>query len=113
MRITLGLFACTGIRTRLGSDLPAGVHSALSHYVQRLKSGPPPIGIPSSCRTQAPQDHEIAIDLRLHVETRAALEGEAKRQGATVDRLATHAVLVYLADLDEAPPSLSWGSKAS
>jgi hypothetical protein len=112
MRIALGTFACTGIRARLGSDLSTGVNSALSHYIQRLESGRTPIGIPSLCLAQAPQDPEIAIELKLDEETRAPLEREAKRQGATVDQLAAHAVLVYLADLDETPFRLLRGREA-
>lgn len=101
MRVPLGKIACTGIGARTGSDLPAGVNSAISHYMRRLESGSAPIGIPRFAR--APEAAEVAVDLTLDAETRAPLEREARRQGATVDRLAAHAVLVYLADLDEAP----------
>jgi hypothetical protein len=100
MRIPLGTFSCSAIRTRLQADLPTGVKAALTHYIERLESSRPPVEIPWFCLTQASQEPEVTIDLKVDAETRAPLEREAEMQRTSMDRLVTHAVLVYLADLD-------------
>jgi hypothetical protein len=88
----------------LGPDLSTGVASAVSHYIHRLESGTGPIGIPQFCAAHVARDSDVDVDLDLDEETRVPLQLEAERQGATVDRLAAHAVLVYLADLDRTLP---------
>src|ERR1700709_2402856 len=100
MKVALGTFACSGIETHLGSDIPATVRVALVHYADKLKAGRKPIEIPPFLRDQPREDSRIAFDLTVDAEAESLLEREAARQGATVSQLAAHSVMVYLAELD-------------
>jgi hypothetical protein len=100
MRVALGTFARTGIETQLGEDLASAVQAALCHYAGKLKSGRPPIGLPSFSREKTAAETAVALDLSVDAETEALLEREAARQHTTVSQLAGHTVLVYLAELD-------------
>jgi hypothetical protein len=100
MKITLGTFAFNAIGARSGARASREALLALREYAEKLRAGQSPIGIPSFCRGQAIQDGGPSLDLAVDEETRRALEREATRQGATVEELAVHAVLVYLAELD-------------
>jgi hypothetical protein len=101
VRIALGTFACSGIKAHVGGDIEAAVDAALLHYTQGLKSGRAPIELPRFCRREVdPQDAEVALDLTVDRECEELLEREAARQASTVSRLANHAVLIYLAELD-------------
>ncbi len=103
MNIALGKFARSGIEARLGTDVAVGVQEALLHYTRRLRSGWPPVGIPQFCRERAAQDPEAEFELAIGPETEAALERDARRQRVSLAQVLTHAVFVYLADLDSAP----------
>jgi hypothetical protein len=105
MRVTLGTFARFGIEAHLGADIHAAVHAAVIHYTQGLKSGRAPIG-PPPFQMEETRDTEVALDLAVDRDSRELLEREAARQGTTVNRLASHSVLTYLAELDfiEAAP---------
>lgn len=100
VRVTLGSFACSGIETHLGSDLPAGVRTALFHYAGKLKTGRRPVAFPRFLADQAPQETKVALDLAIDPETEMMLEQEALRQRTTTGQLVAHAVLVYLAELE-------------
>jgi transglutaminase-like putative cysteine protease len=96
--VELGKLSCRGLEGYFGADIPAGVRKALLHYVYKLKAGRRPIAAPRFLKTSpAPQSK---FDLTLDRETEAVLEQEALRQRTTVSRLAAHAVLVYLAELE-------------
>ena len=116
MRVHLGDLARTGLETRVGSDLPAAINTALVYYVGKLASGRRPIPVPAFLvaagaeeRANAQSEVEVEVDERIE----AVIYREASRQGATPDALAQHAVLVYLAELDllgepqPAPPRAS------
>ena len=100
MKVALGKFACKGIETHLGGDIPDGTRKALFHYARKLKAGRRPMAPPRFLSDQAPPQGGIAFDLTIDPETEAALEQEALRQRTTVERLAAHTVLVYLAELE-------------
>jgi hypothetical protein len=100
MRVALGTFAHSAIETHLGGDVASGAEAALVHYVRRVKSARPPVGLPAFARDWAPPKETTALELEVEPEQVATLEREAVRQGATMDQLVTHAVFVYLADLD-------------
>lgn len=104
MKIALGTFACKGVETQLGSDVAAAVRAALADYTRRLKSGARPVGIPKLFRDSASSGAALTLDLPVDAETQVTLEREAARQGTTVSQLATHSVLVYLAELDRLTP---------
>jgi hypothetical protein len=100
MKIALGKFACSGIETHLGDDIPAGTRTALFHYARKLKAGRRPVAPPRFLDEIAPQEPAIAFDLVVDPETEAMLEQEALRQRTTIGQLAAHTVLVYLAELE-------------
>jgi len=89
-----------GVEAHLGSDLAIGVREALANYRRQLASDTPPPTIPRFAAGALPAQPVKDIDLPLDVETWEALEREAARQGITVSQLATHSVLVYLAEID-------------
>jgi hypothetical protein len=99
VRVTLGSFACSGIETHLGSDLSAGVRTALFHYVGKLKTGRRPVAFPHFL-AEAPPEPKVALELTIDAETEAMLEREALRERTTMSQLVAHAVLVYLAELE-------------
>jgi hypothetical protein len=100
MRVALGTFARSGIESRLGGDVAAGVQAALQHYTLRLRSGQRPVGFPDfqrGCPIDASgADFELAVD----PEIERLLEREVRRQRASVEQLTAHAVFVFLADLE-------------
>jgi hypothetical protein len=98
MRVALGKFACSQIRESMGPDVQAAARTALLHYVLKLKLGRPPVPVPRGLSpTEAP---EVTFELTVDREAQKLLTREAERQGATLDELAVHSVLVYLAELD-------------
>jgi len=101
VKVALGGFARSGIETRFGADLDAGVEAAAVHYARRLRSARPPVAVPGFLRGAASRTtRSLEVPLRPEVET--ALEGEAKRSGAPLERILAHAVFVFLADMDAA-----------
>jgi hypothetical protein len=93
-----------GVEAHLGSDLALGVREALANYTRQLNSESPPPEIPRFTAGALSTRSAKALDLPVDEETRAALEREAARQGATTSELATHSVLVYLAEIDRLTP---------
>jgi hypothetical protein len=114
MRVALGKFACSGIESHLGEDIPAGVRKALFHYTRKLKAGRQPIAPPRFLDDQEAPEDQVSFDLAVDPETEAMLEQEARRQRTTMSRLAAHTVLVYLAEIEflgvSPRPSLSAGA---
>jgi hypothetical protein len=102
VKVTLGQFALTALEARFGIDIAAGVGAALVHYVRRLRSGRPPVLLPRFSKVAAPEQAATTVDLRVEPEVSTALAREAYRQHASVEQLITHAVFVYLADIDAA-----------
>ena len=100
MRVALGQFACTGIETYIGEDIPAGVRKALFHYAAKLKAGRSPIAVPRFLPAQDPANVAIDFELIVDAETEAMLEREARRQQTTTTKLVSHTVLAYLAEIE-------------
>ena len=98
--VALGTFTRSGIEARFGSDVKAGIEAALRHYTRRLRSNRPPVRVPAFLRQEAPSSSGEAFELEMAAEIEEALEREADRQGVSTALLLSHAVLVYLADLD-------------
>jgi|SRR4051794_26487363 len=97
VKVELGKLACSGLEGHFG-DIEAGARKALLHYVYKLKVGRKPVAAPRFLK--APSDTAAKFDLTFDRETEALLAREAGDQHTTVSRLATHAVLVYLAELE-------------
>ena len=100
MKVALGKFACSGIETHLGDDIPAGTRTAMFHYARKLKAGRRPIAPPRFLDDLAAPESQVAFDLTVDPETEAMLEQEALRQRTTMSQLAAHTVLVYIAELE-------------
>jgi len=96
--VKLGKLACRGLEGHFGGDVTVGARKALLHYAYKLKAGRRPLEVPRFMRDQTGPGTEF--ELTLDRETEALLEQEARRQRTTTSRLAAHAVLVYLAELD-------------
>lgn len=92
-----------GVEAHLGSDLAVGVREALADYTRRLGSDAPPVAMPRLAYGAAPAPAK-ALDLPVDEEVWEALEREAARQNTTIGELATHSVLVYLAEIDRMTP---------
>jgi hypothetical protein len=99
MRIALGRFATSAVGSGLGGDRAAVVRIALYQYFRSLRSRRPPLPIPGFCRAAAPTPR-ITFEVEVDPEVETELAAEASRQEATLEQLATHAIFVYLADLD-------------
>lgn len=104
MKVALGTFACSGIEACLDTDLPSGVEAAVSDFTQRIAAGKAVLGIPRLAREAADDAQARCVDLSVDERTWMVLEREAARQGATLNELVTHSVLVYLAELDRLTP---------
>jgi hypothetical protein len=105
VKVALGKFACFCIETRFGSDLHGGVRAALRFYVRSLESALTPIAVPAFYLhlDRAPGASAVEFDLAVEPEVETALVEEARRQAVGMQQLLTHAVFVYLADLDASP----------
>lgn len=103
MKVELGTFARWSIETRLGSNIRVGVLTALLHYTRRLKSERRPVAPPPLYCDRPVGDAGAAFELQLGPETRAALESQAREHHVPLNQVLTHAVFVYLADLDSSP----------
>jgi hypothetical protein len=114
MKVAVGPLAQSGLETRVGSNLPAAINTALVYYVGKLNSGRRPSlfpkflavqgdpgraegGVPGETRSpNSRPELEVEVDERIE----AALFTDAEKQGVSPTDLAGHAVLVYLAELD-------------
>jgi hypothetical protein len=104
VKVYLGVLACAGIEANLDADAPAGVKLALADYVRRLEAGLHPIGLPRFAQDWIGSGRETMVEVSVGERAIEALEREAGRLNATVDQVATHSVLVYLAELDRLTP---------
>jgi hypothetical protein len=97
MKVFVGSLARSGLETRVGPNLPAAVNTALVYYVGKLNSGRRPAPVPKFLISDETKPKvEVEVDERIE----AALFTDAERQGVDPSDLATHAVLVYLGELD-------------
>jgi hypothetical protein len=97
VNVELGKLACTGLSAHFG-DVEAGARKALLHYVYKLKAGRKPVAAPRFLK--GPPDTAAKFDLTLDRASETVLAEEAVRQHTTVTLLATHAVMIYLAELE-------------
>lgn len=97
VNVELGKLACSGLEGHFGS-IEAGARKALLHYAYKLRVGRKPVPAPRFLET--PLEPEAKFDLTLDRDSEALLAQEAARQQTTVSRLATHAVMIYLAELE-------------
>jgi hypothetical protein len=108
MKVALDTFSRSGIEARLGGDMAAGVQAALRHYTQRLGSGRKLPEFPRFRRESPLRRSGADLELAVDPEILEALEQKAREsRGVSVEQLAAHAVLVYLADLDKEASGLS------
>jgi len=108
MKVVLGEFARTALEVRSGGDVEAAVAVALRHFAwnRRLEPSPPSL-LHHWLRASEPAPG-TELELLLDRETEAALERAADSSGRlSLGGVGTHAVLVYLADLDRAGAEVS------
>ena len=98
VNVELGKLACQGLEGHFGTDIAGGTRKALLHYAYKLKAGRRPIAAPRFLRAEP--SPWARFDLTLDRDSEALLAQEAGRQRTTMTRLAAHAVLVYLAELE-------------
>jgi len=98
IKVQLGELAQSGLEKYFCADLAGGVRRALVHYAYKLRVGRPPVPPPRFLPDRlAPQTE---FEMRLDPQSEAILEQEALRRRVSMSELATHAVMVYLAELD-------------
>lgn len=96
--VELGKLSRTGLEGHFGTDVTVGARKALLHYAYKLRTGRKPMPAPRFLGPGSPI--EAKFDLTLDRESEALLAQEASRLQINTTQLATHAVLVYLAELD-------------
>lgn len=98
MKVTLGKIAKEGIEAHAAGNADAVVRAALRRYTDLIESAKPPLSPPpfSAGGTESGGGLEFMLD----PEMQAALERQARDASASVEDLAAHAVLLYLAELD-------------
>ncbi len=98
MKVRLGKIAREGIEAHAEGDVDAVVRAALLRYTDLLDSAEPPLSPPpfSAARRRSGR----ALEFLLDPETQALLERQARSASASVEEVAAHAVLLYLAELD-------------
>jgi len=105
LRIVLEPFAQACLEGRFGGvELSTSTRAALEHYARRSRSQTPPPGLPD-LRREAPGKGPVegtGLELTLPRELEALLRRAARRSAVSVDVVVSHAVFVYVADL-EAP----------
>lgn len=103
VKVPIGTFARSGLEMRFGADIGRAMQTASHHYALRLRSAQRPVGIPGFYPPIEQGEMSTEVDVSLENWTKAQLEQEAGRQGASLPQLLLHAALVYLADLDSPP----------
>lgn len=105
MKLVLGTFARGGLEAIWGRDLSAGVRTALRRYAREPR-GSDPVDLRGA---RGLGDSGVEFELPLDGATEAALALSARELGVTVERMAAHAVLVYLTESEASapPPRLS------
>lgn len=101
IKVSIGPFAEAMIDRHLGRDPSEVAEAALVRYAVRLVHGRPPEGIPRFRPAwRGVRRGGTVVEPCVDGRTAALLAGEARRRRVTLDRIAAHAVLVYLAEID-------------
>jgi hypothetical protein len=104
MKVVISPFALWGIQAQVGSDMGAGIETAVVHYARRLKSKTPPLPLPKFRLADCDEDRREQDGRVFHIavdnETEKILRREAFRRGASLDCLVDHTIMVFLADLE-------------
>jgi hypothetical protein len=99
VKVRLGKFMREGLERREAGGLEDSVRSAVVDFVERVERGhlaiSPPLFLPKGRRSRT-REVEISLDARIE----AILRSEATRLGTSAERLAIHAVMVSLAELE-------------
>jgi hypothetical protein len=100
MKIALGALSRYGIESELGSGLGDAAQAALSHYCGKVEAGRPPAAPPGFLKGYEPSEGATVVEPVVDSKTEEILESQAQALGVDLDRLAAHAVMTYLAELD-------------
>jgi hypothetical protein len=99
MKMVIGTFLAVAIELN-GGDLRALASSALIHYRDALDADEPQIRVPALLA--APVRRLTEVDLTIEPALERLLRTEAAKQQVAVESLLSHAIFLYLADLDRA-----------
>jgi hypothetical protein len=92
------------MESRFGADqIAEGVGIALMHYTRRLGSNRMPVAFPLFRRVTDPEPADTPAKLAevaVGAKVEAMLQREAERQRVALEQILTHAVFVYLADIE-------------
>lgn len=114
LKIRLGKFSALSIEAGLGGDIVAVTLAAARHYARGLRSGRRPVGLPNLARLGVPDsDLGAEFDLLLPADVAEPLADEASRREAPIELIVSHAVLVFLADLDASGSSRRTAEEAA
>jgi hypothetical protein len=97
MKMTIGAFLAVAIDAH-GGELRPLISMALAHYRKALDAAERPIGVPAFL--DAPDRHRTEVDIPIEPALEELLRAEAARQQVRVESVLSHAVFLYLADLD-------------
>ena len=95
--MTVGTFLAVAIDAN-GGDLRTLVSTALAHYRKVLEAAEKPVRVPRFLDSPEPRRTEVDVPIEPALEE--MLRAEAARQRVPVENLLSHAVFLYLADLD-------------
>jgi hypothetical protein len=105
VKVRLGKFTRAGLERREGSCLEESVRAAVVEFVDRLERGHLAISPPAFLPPGREPATEIEVSLDPAVE--ATLRSEAIRLQTGPDRLAAHAVMIRLAELESLESKLA------
>ncbi len=100
MKVVIGKFTRGGIESDLGFELEATVQAALAYYRGKLESGRPPLTPPAALLRGGSVEPEAIFDIPVDRVTEEIVVREARSLEVEPERLAAHALLSYLAELD-------------
>ena len=101
IRVTLGTLARSGVESYFGDDVPRGVRTAVVYYAHRLRAECVPLRPPAFAAAEMDQPgSDPPVETTVDAEDEEAFAAGARAAGTTVEQLALHAVLLYLAELE-------------
>jgi hypothetical protein len=100
LKVTLGPFACSCLRDRVGSSLPRAAELAVSRYADRIESDealPPPTFLDGA----EPKGEDGAeLELALAPAVEATLADEARRREVPIETIVDQAIFALVAELE-------------
>jgi hypothetical protein len=100
VKVTVGPFACSCLRGRVGSSLPRAAELAVSRYADRIERNealPPPAFLAGS----EPEEKDGAeLELALAPAVEATLADEARRRDVPIETIVDQAIFALVTELE-------------